>query len=307
VFCYVSQLRLSGVKNVRMELAVSFRFNDGTEVRRFGYGAMRLTGQPGNFGPYGAWDEGKKVLRRALELGINFIDTARAYGPGWNERLIAEALYPYPEGLFIATKGGVVKKSATERHLDGSPDGLRRDCEESLKNLRVECIDLYQLHWVDPAVPLSESVQGLARLQKEGKIRLIGLSNITVEQLEEARSIAQIASVQNRYSVGERQGDPMVDRCAREGIAFVPYGPLGADPMKQGAPLASTEGALANVGKSLGATATQVALSWLLHRAPNILLIPGTTSMVHLTENVAATKLNLTQERLQELQAWSGL
>jgi aryl-alcohol dehydrogenase-like predicted oxidoreductase len=290
-----------------MELAVTFRFNDGTEVRRFGYGAMRLTGQPGNFGPYGAWDDGKKVLRHALELGINFIDTARAYGPGWNERLIAEALYPYPEGLFIGTKGGVVKKSATERYLDGSPDGLRRDCEESLKNLCVECIDFYQLHWVDPAVPLSESVQGLARLQQEGKIRLIGLSNITVEQLEEARSIAQIASVQNRYSVGERQGDPMVDCCVREGIAFVPYGPLGADPMKQGAPLASAEGALANVGKSLGATATQVALSWLLHRAPNILLIPGTTSMTHLAENVAATKLNFTQEQLQELQTWSGL
>ena len=242
-----------------------------------------------------------------LSLGINFIDTARAYGPGWNERLIAEALYPYPEGLFIATKGGVVKKSATERYLDGSPDGLRRDCEESLKNLRVECIDLYQLHWVDPAVPLSESVQGLARLQEEGKIRLIGLSNITVEQLEEARSIAQIASVQNRYSVGERQGDPMVDCCAREGIAFIPYGPLGADPMKQGTPLAWAEGALANVGKSLGATATQVALSWLLHRAPNILLIPGTTSIAHLTENVAASKLNLTHEQLQELQAWPGL
>jgi pyridoxine 4-dehydrogenase len=290
-----------------MELAVTFRFNNGTEVRRFGYGAMRLTGQPGNFGPYGAWDDGKKVLRRALELGINFIDTARAYGPGWNERLIAEALYPYPEGLFIATKGGVVKKSATERYLDGSPDGLRRDCEESLKNLRVDCIDLYQLHWVDPAVPLSESVQGLARLQQAGKIRLIGLSNITVEQLEEARSIAQIASVQNRYSVGERQGDPMVDCCAREGIAFVPYGPLGADPMKQGAPLASAEGALANVGKSLGATATEVALSWLFHRAPNILLIPGTTSIAHLAENVAATKLNFTQEQLQELQTWSGL
>jgi pyridoxine 4-dehydrogenase len=300
-------LRRSRVKNLRMELALSFRFNNGTEVRRFGYGAMRLTGQPGNFGPYGAWDDGKKVLRRALELGINFIDSARAYGPGWNERLIAEALHPYPEGLFIATKGGVVKKSATERYLDGSPDGLRRDCEESLKNLRVECIDLYQLHWVDPQVPLSESVLGLARLQQEGKIRLIGLSNITVQQLEEVRSIAQIASVQNRYSVGERQGDPMVDYCAREGVAFIPYGPLGADPMKQGAPIASAEGALADVGKSLGATATQVALSWLLHRSPNILLIPGTTSLAHLTENVAATKLNLTDAQWQELQAWSGL
>jgi pyridoxine 4-dehydrogenase len=284
-----------------MQPSLTFRFNDGTEVRRLGYGAMRLTGQPGNFGPYEAWDEGKKVLQRTLELGINFIDTAKAYGPGWNERLVAEALYPYPEGLFIATKGGVVKKSANERYLDGSPDGLRRDCEESLKNLRLDCIDLYQLHWVDPEVPLSESVHGLARLQQEGKIRLIGLSNITVEHLEEVRSIARIASVQNRYSIGERQGDPMVDYCAGEGIAFVPYGPLGADPMKRGAPLASAEGALADIGKDLGATATQVALSWLLHRAANILPIPGTTSIAHLDENVAATKLNLTQDQLQQL------
>ena len=289
-----------------MQPHLTFRFSDGTEVRRLGYGAMRLTGQPGNFGPYAAWDAGKKVLQRALELGINFIDTARAYGPGWNERLVAEALHPYPEGLFLATKGGVVKKSATERYLDGSPDGLRRDCEESLKNLRAECIDLYQLHWVDPGVPLNESVLGLARLQQEGKIRLIGLSNITVKQLEEARSIAQIASVQNRYSVGERQGDPMVDYCAREGIAFVPYGPLGADPMKPGAPLASAEGVLADVGKDLGATTTQVALSWLLHRAPHILPIPGTTSIAHLEENEAAARLSLTQDQMQQLSSVTG-
>jgi pyridoxine 4-dehydrogenase len=148
---------------------------------------------------------------------------------------------------------------------------------------------------------LSESVMGLARLQQEGKIRLIGLSNITVKQLEEARLIARIASVQNRYSVGERQGDPMVVYCAREGVAFVPYGPLGADPMKHGSPLASAQGTLAEIGKQLGATATRVALSWLLHRAPNILPIPGTTSIAHLEENVAAAKLNLTQDQLQQL------
>ena len=292
--------------SLSMQLPLTFRFNDGTEVRRLGYGAMRLTGQPGNFGPYEAWDAGKMVLRRTLDLGINFIDTARAYGPGWNETLVAEALRPYPEGLFIATKGGVVKKSATERHLDGTPNGLRRDCEESLKNLRVDCIDLYQLHWVDPDVPLSESVMGLARLQQEGKIRLIGLSNITIEQLEEARSVAQIASVQNRYSVGEKQGDPMVAFCAREGVAFVPYGPLGADPMKPGAPLASAEGALAEIGKELGTTTIQVALSWLLHRAPNILPIPGTTSIAHLEENVASASLSLTVEQLQQLESDVG-
>jgi pyridoxine 4-dehydrogenase len=289
-----------------MEFPLTFKFNDGTEVRRLGYGAMRLTGQPGNFGPYGAWDDGKKVLHRALDLGINFIDTARAYGPGWNEKLVAEALHPYPAGLFIATKGGVVKKSATERYLDGSPKGMRRDCEESLINLRVDCIDLYQLHWVDPDVPLNESVLGLSQLQQEGKIRMIGLSNITVEQLEEARAIAPIASVQNRYSVGELQGDRMVDYCAREGVAFIPYGPLGADPMKPGSPLASAEGTLAEVANQIGVTRTQVALSWLLHRAPNILPIPGTTSIAHLEENVASAKLALTPDQLQLLTSVAG-
>jgi pyridoxine 4-dehydrogenase len=284
-----------------MQPSLTFRFNDGTEVRRFGYGAMRLTGQPGNFGPYSAWEDGKKVLQRALELGVNFIDTARAYGPGWNERIVAEALHPYPDGLFIATKGGVVKKSATERYLDGSPNGLRRDCEESLKNLRVDCIDLYQLHWVDPDVPLRESVLGLAKLQEEGKIRMIGLSNITVEQLEEVQSVARIASVQNRYSVTEHQADPIVDYCARQGIAFIPYGPLGADPMKQGAPLATATGPLADIGKTLGATTTQVALSWLLHRAGNILPIPGTTSIAHLEENLAAAELNLSEDLFRQL------
>jgi pyridoxine 4-dehydrogenase len=200
----------------------------------------------------------------------------------------------------------VVKKSANERYLDGSPDCLRRDCEESLKNLRVERIDLYQLHWVDPDVALSESVLGLTRLQQEGKIGLIGLSNITIEQLVEARSTTPIASVQNRYSVGERQGDAIVGYCAREGIAFVPYGPLGADPMKAGAPLASAEGPFADVAKHRGVTATQVALSWLLHRAPNILPIPGTTSIAHLEENVAAAKLVLTQDELQQLASMAG-
>ena len=163
-------------------------------VPRLGYGAMRLTGQPNNYGPYIDWKAGKQLLRHGLDLGIRFIDTARAYGPGWNERLVADALSPYPDDLFIATKGGVVKKTATARFLDGSPEGLRRDCEDSLRNLRVDCIDLYQLHWVDPDVPFADSVAGLAILQKQGKIRRIGLSNITLDQLKEALSIAPIAS-----------------------------------------------------------------------------------------------------------------
>ena len=277
----------------------TFQFPNGKSVSRLGYGAMRLTGQPANFGPYANWEEGKRLLRRALELGVDFIDTARAYGPGWNERLIADALHPYPEGLLLATKGGVVKKSATERHLDGSPEGMRRDCEESLRNLKVDCIDLYQLHWVDPAVPFAESLRGLAALQAEGKIRSIGLCNITAEQLQEATAIAPIASVQNRYSVAETGSGSIVDYCAGHGIAFIPYGPLGADPMKPGAPLAGAGGVLAVVARELRATPSQVALSWLLHRSPNILPIPGTTSIAHLEENVAAASLALTDDQLR--------
>jgi pyridoxine 4-dehydrogenase len=284
-----------------MNTPPTFQFPDGKSVSRLGYGAMRLTGQPGNFGPYANWEEGKRLLRRALEIGVNFIDTARAYGVGWNERLIADALYPYPAGLFLATKGGVVKKSATERYLDGSPEGLRRDCEESLRNLKVDCIDLYQLHWVDPAVPFAESVRGLATLRTGGKIRLIGLCNITGEQLQEATAIAPIASVQNRYSVAETGSDSIVTYCAEHGIAFIPYGPLGADPMKPGAPLAGASGVLAEAARELRTTTTQIALSWLLHRSPNILPIPGTTSIAHLEENVAAAALVLTDEQLKRL------
>jgi pyridoxine 4-dehydrogenase len=286
---------------ITMTMPETFTISDDFTVRRCGYGAMRLTGQPGNFGPYVDWEGGKRVLRRVIELGIRFIDTARAYGPGWNEKLIAEALHPYPDDLFIATKGGVVKKSAAERYLDASPDGLRLDCEESLRNLRVDCIDLYQLHWVDPDVPFAESVAGLARLQKEGNIRRIGLSNVTLDQLQEAQTIARIASVQNRYNLAEREHDPIIDFCAAQGILFLPYGPLGADPMKQGAPLASASGALAEIATKLQASTTQVALAWLLHRSPNIIVIPGTTSNAHLEENMMASQLRLDPESLRRL------
>lgn len=284
-----------------MTVSHSFSFPDGTTVRRLGYGAMRLTGQPGIFGPYAEWDQGKRLLRRALELGINFIDTARAYGPGWNEKLISEALHPYPTDLLIATKGGVVKKSATERYLDGSPAGLRRDCEESLRNLRVDCIDLYQLHWVDPQVPLAESVQGLIQLREEGKVRRIGVSNVTLEQVKEVVGLTPVASVQNRFSVAERGSDPVVDFCAQEGIAFLPYGPLGADPMQPGAPLAAGEGALGEVARELKTTPTQVALAWLLHRAANVVPIPGTRSELHLEENVRSQELTFSDEQLERL------
>jgi pyridoxine 4-dehydrogenase len=274
-------------------------------VPRLGYGAMRLTGQPNNYGPYIDWEAGKKLLRHALDLGIRFIDTARAYGPGWNERLVADALSPYPDDLFIATKGGVVKKTATTRFLDGSPEGLRRDCEDSLRNLRVDCIDLYQLHWVDPDVPFADSVAGLAILQKQGKIRRIGLSNITLDQLKEALSITLIASVQNRFSVVERQSEAIVDFTGEHGILFLPYGPLAADPMKPGSPLASAGGTLAEVAAGLRVSRTQVALAWLLHRSSNIVAIPGTTSATHLEENVASSQIELDAGALRSLDGLS--
>lgn len=284
----------------------TFTITGDSNVPRLGYGAMRLTGQPNNYGPYINWEAGKQLLRHALDLGIRFIDTARAYGPGWNERLIADALSPYPDDLFIATKGGVVKKTATARFLDGSPEGLRRDCEDSLRNLRVDCIDLYQLHWVDPDVPLADSVAGLATLQKQGKIRRIGLSNITLDQLKEALSIAPIASVQNRFSVVERQSDAIVDFTTEHGILFLPYGPLAADPMKPGTPLASAGGTLAEVADALRVSRPQVALAWLLHRSSNIVAIPGTTSATHLEENVASSRIELDTTAIRRLDGLSS-
>jgi pyridoxine 4-dehydrogenase len=280
----------------------TFTISGDFTVPRLGYGCMRLTGQPNNYGPYIDWEAGKRLLRHALDLGIRFVDTARAYGPGWNERLVADALSPYPDDLFIATKGGVVKKTATARFLDGSPEGLRRDCEDSLRNLRVDCIALYQLHWVDPDVPLADSIAGLAMLQKQGKIRRIGLSNITLDQLKEALAITPIASVQNRYSIAERQSDAIVEFCAGHGILFIPYGPLGADPMKPGAPLASAGGQLAQVAERLHVSQSQVALAWLLHRSSNIVVIPGTTSKTHLEENVASSRIELDAEALDSLE-----
>jgi pyridoxine 4-dehydrogenase len=276
-----------------MAVSKTFTIGNDRHVRRLGYGAMRLTGQPGNFGPYADWESGKKLLRRAVGVGVNFIDTARAYGPGWNERLIADALFPYPPDLVIATKGGIVKKSATERYLDGTLAGLRRDCEESLRNLRLDRIELYQLHWVDPKTPLEESVSALAKLREEGKIGHIGLSNVTLDQLGLAVRLVPITSVQNRYSFSDRNDDAVVDYCAGEGIAFLPYGPLGGDPFEPGSPLARPEGELAEIAARQQVTTAQLALAWLLRRAPNIIAIPGTTSIAHLEENVAAANLQL--------------
>ena len=270
-------------------------------ISRLGYGAMRLCAQPGNFGPYPDWEGGKRLLRRAVELGINFIDTAHPYGPGWNEELIADALAPYPAGVIVTTKGGVEKTGPAQVFSDGRAASLRRFCEGSLRRLKLERIELYQLHRPDPEVPLAESVGALAALRAEGKVRQVGLSNVTLAQVKEAQAIVPIASVQNRYNLLERDDDPVVDYCAQQGIAYLPWGPLAAKPFAPEAPLAQAFGSLAGVAKDLGVTPGQVALAWLLRRSPNIILIPGTTSIAHLEENVAAAAVRLSDAQFATL------
>jgi len=282
-------------------MSKTFLIGGELSVNRLGFGAMRLCGQPGNFGPYADWEGGKALLRRAVELGVNFIDTAHPYGPGFNEELIAEALSPYGN-VIVTTKGGVEKTAPDKVFPDGKPESLRRFCELSLKRLKLETIPLYQLHRPDPAVPFAESVSTLAKLRKEGKIRHIGLSNVTLERVQEAQTIVPIASVQNRYNVSERADDEVVFHCKQHDIAYLPWGPLAARPFDREAPLAGKESVLVNIAERLGVTPSQIALAWLLHRASNIIVIPGTTSISHLEQNMAAAEINLSSSDLAELQ-----
>src|SRR5436189_4609649 len=261
-------------------------------VHRLGYGAMRLTGE-GIWGPPKNRDTALAVLRRAVELDVNFIDTADSYGPHVNEELIAEALFPYPPGLVIATKGGWNRPGPNQWTHDATPSHLREAVEGSLKRLRLDRIDVYQLHIPDPVVPLDASVETLANMQSEGKIRLVGLSNVTVEHIERARKIVPIVSVQNRYSFADREWDHVVDYCERDGIAFIPWFPLGAG--------AVAGRLLERIAKARQVKPIQVALAWLLKRSPVMLPIPGTTSIVHLEENMQAASLQLTDEEYLEL------
>ncbi|MGD1858148.1 MAG: aldo/keto reductase [Leptolyngbyaceae cyanobacterium] len=278
-----------------------FKLGGRLPINRLGYGAMRLTGQPGNFGPYVYWDGGKRLLQRAVELGVNFMDTAEAYGPGANEEIIADALYPYPTDLVIATKGGIHKPAPDNIQADGRPESLRRGVEGSLARLRRETIDLYQLHRPDPKVPFTESIQALAALQQEGKIQHIGISNVTLEQIKAAQAIVPIASVQNRFSLMDRSHADILEYATAQNIAFIPYGSLGAHPLRRGAPLAQAEGILAQIARAHSANPTQIALAWLLHYAPNIVLIPGTTTIAHLEDNVKAAAISLSNEEMNQL------
>ncbi len=237
------------------------------EINRLGYGAMRLTGQPGNFGPYEDWQGGVALLRRAAELGVNFFDSAWSYGPETADRIVGDALSDRP--VVLATKGGVDKPQAGRIVVDGSRAALHRQIDGALSNLKRDRIDLFQLHRVDPATPIEVSVAALAEAQADGRIRHIGLSNVTRAELDRALTVAPIVSVQNRFNLAEQDGGDLVDYTAARGIAFIPYGPLGASPMQPGARLAPAE-----------------ALSWLLQRSPNVVVIPGTTSIAHLEQNM---------------------
>jgi pyridoxine 4-dehydrogenase len=272
----------------------TFLLGGDLPVHRLGFGAMRLTGK-------GIWGEPRDareaiaVLRRAVELGVNLIDTADSYGPEVSERLIAEALYPYPQGLVIATKAGFERPGPDQWKMNGRPEHLRAACEGSLRRLKLERIDLYQLHRIDPSVPFEDQLGTLKRLQEEGKIRHVGLSEVSVADIERARKIAPIVSVQNRYSPTDRQHERVLDHCEREKMAFLPWYPLGAGAaLRPGSPLTK-------VAARLHATTAQVALAWLLRRSPVMLPIPGTSSVKHLEENVAAALLELSTGDFEEI------
>jgi pyridoxine 4-dehydrogenase len=262
-------------------------------VRRMAYGAMRLCG-PSILGWPDDRENALEVLRRAVELGVDLVDTADSYGPEVNELQVAEALHPYDE-LVVATKGGLVRKGPGPWPRDGRPEHLREACEGSLRRLRLERIDLYQLHAPDPKVPLEESVGELARLREEGKIRHVGLSNVTVDELHRTQEIVPVVSVQNRYSLADRASDDVIDECERQGIAFFPWWPLAVGD------LARPGGTLDEIARPHGATPAQVALAWLLARSPVVVVIPGTASLEHLEENVAAAELELTDDELARI------
>jgi pyridoxine 4-dehydrogenase len=279
-------------KELSAGLAGDVSLGGEISVHRLGFGAMRLTGE-GIWGPPKDRKAALAVLRRAVELDVNFIDTADSYGPHVSEELIAEALFPYPAGLVIATKGGWNRPGPNQWTHDATPSHLRKAVEGSLKRLRLDRIDVYQLHIPDPVVSFEASVETLAQLRNEGKIRLVALSNVTLEHIVRARRIIPIVSVQNRYSFADREWDYVVDYCERSGIAFIPWFPLGAGKV--------AGDVLNQIAQTHGASPTQVALAWLLRRSPIMLPIPGTSSIEHLEQNVAASSLRLTEEEYGEL------
>jgi len=280
-----------------------FHLGGDMPVHRLGYGTMRLVGE-------GAWgepqdpEECRRVLRRTVELGVNLVDTADAYGPEIAERLIAEALHPYPEGLVIATKGGITRQGPAKTEFVGRAGYLIQCVEMSLRRLRLERIDLYQLHRIDPRTPIEESLGALKRMQEQGKIRHIGLSEVTITEIEAAQKMVQVVSVQNRYSLSDRRHEETLTWCGQQGIAFLPWYPYaGGKLLKPDHPSAQS---LTQIARQNGATVAQLSLAWLLRRSPVMLPIPGTSKIEHLEENVAAAGLRLSEEQWAAVEAAAG-
>ena len=277
----------------------TFAIGGDLPIHRLGYGAMQITG-PGVWGWPADRDEAIRVLRRLPELGVSFIDTANSYGPHVSEMLIADALHPYPDGLVIATKAGLERPAPGHWVSNGDPKYLRAECEGSLRRLKLDRIDLFQLHRVDPKVPADEQFGLLAELVREGKVRHVGLSEVSVEQIEDARKVVPIATVQNRYNLVERQSEDVLEYCQREGIGFIPWFPLLTGK------LAGPGSTLSRAAERLGAAPAQVALAWLLQRSPVMLPIPGTSKVAHLEENVAAASLALEASEVAALGDGAG-
>jgi pyridoxine 4-dehydrogenase len=280
---------------VNAKVSGTFVIGGDLTVNRLGYGAMRITGD-GIWGEPKDADGAKRVLKRAVELGVNFIDTADAYGPETSERLIGEALSPYAHGVVIATKGGLTRQGPNQWLPVGRPEYLQQQVELSLRRLKVERIDLWQLHRIDPKVPVEESLGVIKKLQEQGKIRHVGLSEVKPKEIDQARKVVDIVSVQNQYNIGDRQHEDVVDYCTKHKLAFIPWFPVAAGK------LAQPGGKLDTAAKKHNATVSQLSLAWLLHRSPVMLPIPGTTSVAHLEENLAAGSVTLTDAEWKEIE-----
>jgi pyridoxine 4-dehydrogenase len=274
----------------------TFKLGGELEINRLGYGAMRITGK-GIWGEPADRESATKVLQRAVELGVNFIDTADSYGPAVSERLIGEALAPYDKGTVVATKAGLTRQGPDKWLPVGRPEYLTQQVEISLRWLKKERLDLWQLHRIDAKVPVEESLRAIKKLQSSGKIRFVGLSEVTVEEIEQARKVVQIVSVQNEYNLGNRKSEAVLEYCEREGLAFIPWFPVAAGK------LAQPGGKLDELATKHGATVSQLSLAWLLHRSPVIVPIPGTSSVEHLEENLKAADVTLSDSEWQELEA----
>jgi pyridoxine 4-dehydrogenase len=276
-------------------LARTFKIGGDLEVNRLGFGAMRLTGK-GIWGEPKDVDEAKRVLRRAVELGVNFIDTADSYGPDVSERLIGETLSPFPKGLVVATKAGLTRQGPDQWLPVAPPAYLHQQIEMSLRLLKTDVIDLWQLHRIDPKVPVEDSLGVIAKLQQQGKIRHVGLSEVKPQQIEQARKVINIVSVQNLYNVGNRQHEDVLEYCEKHGLAFIPWYPVAAGKLTQ------PGGALDVIAKRCGVTVAQLSIAWLLHRSPVMLPIPGTSSVAHLEENLKSAEIPLSSAELKEIE-----